>query len=161
MSLSVSVLLYPSSANQWKLTSCQGGFILSCDLRLRFAASLTPVCAHFLLLRQESAPSDNLQQATCITLGVMLKFAATHDFCRKRKTQPYAAALYEVTFSPRDVRLNQRPNLATDRGAVQPVMGCVLQPDHPVGVLRATRGHGASLLRHVQHLRLRHARARR
>ncbi len=48
---------------------------------MRFVASLTPVSAHFL--RQESIPSDYLRQATCVTLGVMLKFDAAHDFCRK------------------------------------------------------------------------------
>ncbi len=42
---------------------------------LRFAASLTPVSPHFLL--QESAPSYYLQQATCVTFGVMLNFDAT------------------------------------------------------------------------------------
>ncbi len=58
-----------------------------------FAASLTPVSAHFL--RQESIPSDYLRQATCITLGVMLKFDATQHFAAKRRTQQ---ALYEVTY---------------------------------------------------------------
>ncbi len=52
---------------------------------MRFAASLTPVSAHFL--RQESIPSDNLQQATCVTLGVMLNFDATQHFSTKRRTQ--------------------------------------------------------------------------
>ncbi len=60
---------------------------------MRFAASLTPVSAHFL--RQESAASDNLQQATCVTLGVMLNFDATQQNAERKD---FAAALYEATF---------------------------------------------------------------
>ncbi len=60
---------------------------------MHFAASLTPVSAHFL--RQESIPSDYLRQATCVTLGVVLKFDAAHDFCCKTQN---ASILYEDAF---------------------------------------------------------------
>ncbi len=50
--------------------------------------------AHFLC--QESIPSDYLRQATCGTLGIMLKFDAAHDFCRKMQN---ASILYEAAFT--------------------------------------------------------------
>ncbi len=59
---------------------------------IHFAASLTPVSAHFL--RQESIPSDYLRQATCVTLGVMLNFDATQQNTEHKE---FAAALYKAT----------------------------------------------------------------
>ncbi len=35
------------------------------------------------LLRQVSAPINGLLQASCVSLGIMFKFDATHDFCHK------------------------------------------------------------------------------
>ncbi len=57
---------------------------------MRFAASLTPLSAHFL--HQEQIPSDYLWQATCITLGVMLNFDASQQNSERME---FAAALYE------------------------------------------------------------------
>ncbi len=68
-----------SSVNVCKgqeLNSLKAGPCVVC-----FAASLTPVSTSFLL--QESAPSNYLLQAVCVSLGVMLNFNATHDFCCK------------------------------------------------------------------------------
>ncbi len=52
--------------------------------------------AHFL--HQESIPSDYLWQATCGTLGVMLKFDAAHESCRKTQDAKKIEVLYEVAF---------------------------------------------------------------
>ena len=52
---------------------------------LHCAASLMPVATSFL--QQESAASNYLWQATCITLGVMLKFDAAQHFAAKRRMQ--------------------------------------------------------------------------
>ncbi len=61
---------------------------------LRFVASLTPVSTSFL--HQESAASDYLRQATCVTLGVMLNFDTGHDFAAKRTKWEF---LYEVVLT--------------------------------------------------------------
>ncbi len=65
---------------------------------MRFAASLTPVSTNFL--RQESAPSDYLQQATCVTLGVVFDSDATQLLPQNAERNELAAALNEVTLAP-------------------------------------------------------------
>ncbi len=84
--------IYMKSASRWL------------QIELLWQKSLTPVSAHFL--RQELIPSDYLRQATCITLGIMLKFDAAHDFCRKMQTFYMNSALHcHVTCSVMHIQL--------------------------------------------------------